>query len=91
MAFNVSKIVCMVFNPMMLGKILSNNFPAFTVDNKELKVYFWLEKTDIRHGIILPISIWPIYRLDIGILRRRTKFQFSSFNRSWDTKGFQNS
>jgi len=40
MAFNVSKIVCMVFNPMMLGKILSNNFPAFTVDNKELKVYF---------------------------------------------------
>jgi len=37
MAFNVSKTVCMVFNPLMSCKILSYNFPAFTVDNKELK------------------------------------------------------
>lgn len=37
MAFNVSKTVCMVFNPLMLCKILSNNFPAFAVDNDELK------------------------------------------------------
>ena len=36
MAFNVSKTVCVVFNPLMSCKILSNNFPAFFVDNKEL-------------------------------------------------------
>jgi len=32
-----SKTVCMAFNPLMSFKILSNNFPALTVDNKELK------------------------------------------------------
>ena len=37
MSFNVSKTVCMVFNPVMSSKIVSKNFPAFTVDMKELK------------------------------------------------------
>ena len=37
MSFSVSKTVCMVFNPLMSSKIVSKNFPAFTVDMKVLK------------------------------------------------------
>jgi len=36
MSFNTSKTVC-VFNPSDSGKIVSRNFPVFTVGNTALK------------------------------------------------------
>ena len=37
MSFNTSKTVSMVFNPSVSRKIVSRNFPVFTVGNTALK------------------------------------------------------
>jgi len=37
MSFNTSKTICMVFNPSVSRKIVSHNFPVFTVGNTALK------------------------------------------------------
>jgi len=37
MSFNTSKTLCMVFNPSVSRKIVSRNFPVFTVGNTTLK------------------------------------------------------
>ena len=37
MSFNTSKTVCMVFNPSVSRKIVSRNFPVFTVSNTASK------------------------------------------------------
>ena len=37
MSFNSSKTICMVFNPSVSQKIVSRNFPVFTVGNTAMK------------------------------------------------------
>ena len=37
MKFNTNKTVCMVFNPTVSRKVVTNNFPAFTAGNDTLK------------------------------------------------------
>jgi len=36
-SFNTSKTICMVFNPSVSQKIVSRNFPVFTVGNTAMK------------------------------------------------------
>jgi len=57
MDFNVSKTVYMVFNPLMSCKIITNNFPAFTVGSKELKFV----KEFIYLGTIIVDTLWDDY------------------------------
>jgi len=68
---NTTKTVCMVFNPRCSNKIVSTNFPSFTINGHELKFVTHFEY--LRHMINNKLS-------DSGDIERETKDLFIRCN-----------